>query len=500
MASGQIDVIDAEILSDDVGGSGEDADKENNERCRFTAKSMASQDNIIVAAPPGLAGALSWDLRSGERKGSPTNKAMLDDMEPPPGLGGDPLSVDADGGFEAETSSTWSYFGHMMPFGMPGNFLGSKLDPKGPATQTKEVWATDWTKETVLQATSLPCEDWKKMFPPSFLANDKTDIWKCQEPAVIRPSEVSLAEEYDSVAEDGPAYVTSGPEPKPVVSESAENEKLTAENARLALENERLKSEYMNPWAGAVNPADMYWSFDGCSPSDMDMAWAGMSPWSMQMAHTQMSMWHWGDQGSPKSQPRARYDSDLQKKTRGKSGSGDEMDRSHTFSDMGFMSAAGQDFNMGPCTTVMLRNLPNNYSRTMLLKLIDSEGFAGQYDFIYLPMDFKSLASLGYAFVNLLTPELATRFFEAFEGFHRWVVPSQKVCSVNWSHPYQGLDAHIERYRNSPVMHEDVPDDYKPWLFRDGERIPFPPSTKKLKVPRMRPGQEKNSEGASVEE
>lgn len=93
--------------------------------------------------------------------------------------------------------------------------------------------------------------------------------------------------------------------------------------------------------------------------------------------------------------------------------------------------------------------------------------------------------------MNLIDSEQATRFFETFEGFHRWVVPSQKVCSVNWSHPYQGLESHIERYRNSPVMHEDVPDDYKPMVFHNAERIPFPPPTKKLKVPRMRPGHEK---------
>merc|ERR1719401_1798996 len=32
-------------------------------------------------------------------------------------------------------------------------------------------------------------------------------------------------------------------------------------------------------------------------------------------------------------------------------------------------------------TTVMLRNLPNNYSRTMLLKLLNSQGLASRYDF-----------------------------------------------------------------------------------------------------------------------
>jgi len=141
-----------------------------------------------------------------------------------------------------------------------------------------------------------------------------------------------------------------------------------------------------------------------------------------------------------------------------------------------------------PYVTVMLRNLPNNYSRAMLLELLDSEGFAGQYDFFYLPMDFKSRASLGYAFVNLVSTEQAARFRAHFDGFARWVLPSQKVCSVNWSAPYQGFDAHVERFRNSPVMHEAVPDEYKPVVFVNGARMPFPPPTKKLRAPRTRRG------------
>jgi hypothetical protein len=134
----------------------------------------------------------------------------------------------------------------------------------------------------------------------------------------------------------------------------------------------------------------------------------------------------------------------------------------------------------------MLRNLPNNYSRAMLLELLDSEGFARQYDFFYLPMDFKSRASLGYAFVNLVSQEQAARFRTHFDGFARWVLPSQKVCSVSWSTPYQGLEAHVERFRNSPVMHEGVPDEYKPAVFVDGEFAPFPLPTKKVRAPRVR--------------
>jgi hypothetical protein len=137
-------------------------------------------------------------------------------------------------------------------------------------------------------------------------------------------------------------------------------------------------------------------------------------------------------------------------------------------------------------TTVMLRNLPNNYSRTMLLDLIDSEGFKGMYDFIYLPIDFTTKACLGYAFVNLSNHEVAEQFRMCMDGFSDWIIPSRKNCIVSWSSPHQGLEDHLERYRNSPVMHPDVPDECKPVLFQSSVRTHFPPPTKKLRAPRIR--------------
>mmetsp|Transcript_128434 Transcript_128434/g.411730 ORF Transcript_128434/g.411730 Transcript_128434/m.411730 type:complete len:303 (-) Transcript_128434:156-1064(-) len=136
-------------------------------------------------------------------------------------------------------------------------------------------------------------------------------------------------------------------------------------------------------------------------------------------------------------------------------------------------------------TTVMLRNLPNNYTRNMLLDLFNSEGFAGRYDFLYMPIDFRSHAALGYAFVNLVSHTAAEEFRHQFEGFSQWVLPSNKVCSAGWSHPHQGLESHIARYRSSPLMHEAVPDEYRPILFSNGVRTPFPAPTKKVKPPRQ---------------
>merc|ERR1719507_2334427 len=120
----------------------------------------------------------------------------------------------------------------------------------------------------------------------------------------------------------------------------------------------------------------------------------------------------------------------------------------------------------------------------MVLDLLDAHGFAGCYDFVYYPIDFKRKAGLGYAFLNMVAHSEARRVSVCLHGFSRWHYRSAKVLEVTWGTPLQGLAAHIHRYRNSPVMHEDVPDEFKPLMFRDGIRVPFPSPTKKLNRPR----------------
>jgi hypothetical protein len=134
-------------------------------------------------------------------------------------------------------------------------------------------------------------------------------------------------------------------------------------------------------------------------------------------------------------------------------------------------------------TTVMFRNLPNDYSQKMLLALLDSEGFEGLYDFVYLPFDFKRYAGLGYAFVNMISADAAKKVKTKLQGFRKWNLPSKKILEVCYSKPLQGLAANIERYRNSPVMHSDVPEEFKPALFQKKRRIPFPAPTVSLRPP-----------------
>lgn len=138
-------------------------------------------------------------------------------------------------------------------------------------------------------------------------------------------------------------------------------------------------------------------------------------------------------------------------------------------------------------TTVMVQNLPRQMTRADLLQLLDTQGFIGQYSFVYMPIDLTRQETLGYAFVNLISPEVVPLFWRTFDGFKDWTTPTDKVCRVSWSNPHQGLEEHIERYRNSPLMHSSVPDYARPVLFQNGVRIDFHAPTKSIRAPRLRP-------------
>jgi len=72
------------------------------------------------------------------------------------------------------------------------------------------------------------------------------------------------------------------------------------------------------------------------------------------------------------------------------------------------------------------------------------------------------------------------RFWRTFEGFSNWMLPSKKSCFVSWCSPHQGLEAHIERFRNSSVMGDDVPEYFKPAVFLGEQQVPFPEPSKEV--------------------
>jgi hypothetical protein len=119
-------------------------------------------------------------------------------------------------------------------------------------------------------------------------------------------------------------------------------------------------------------------------------------------------------------------------------------------------------------TTRQIRNLPNNYSKEEVMALIDSMGFAGSYDYFYLPLDFKKGSNLGYAYVNFVSVAKAKECFAAFDGFREWPFGvSQKICEVCWG-KVQGYEANVKKWTYSTW-----PEEYKPVIFKKGRLETF---------------------------
>ena len=123
----------------------------------------------------------------------------------------------------------------------------------------------------------------------------------------------------------------------------------------------------------------------------------------------------------------------------------------------------GQDLR----TTVMVKNIPNKYTQSMLLETINRQ-FAHTFDFFYLPIDFKvtynqNKCNVGYAFINFLDYRVIPRFYKVFNG-KRWErFKSDKVCALSYAR-IQGRQALINHFESSSVMsQEDVK--VKPLIF-----------------------------------
>lgn len=137
-------------------------------------------------------------------------------------------------------------------------------------------------------------------------------------------------------------------------------------------------------------------------------------------------------------------------------------------------------------TTVILRSIPDGYTRELLRETLDAHGFSALYDFMYMPMNFGTSTTFGYAFINFVFPQAAERFTSEFQNFSEWLLPSPNVAFVEWSGERQGLQGQIERYRNSPMMHKSVADEAKPILLENGVRVEFPAPTQYVKPMRVR--------------
>jgi len=151
-------------------------------------------------------------------------------------------------------------------------------------------------------------------------------------------------------------------------------------------------------------------------------------------------------------------------------------------------------------TTVMLRNIPNKYTREMLIKQLMVD-FKGLFDFMYLPIDFKNKCNVGYGFINFTTQEACEYFVRSFHGVDvRKCLPglnSKKIVEVTPAR-VQGLIENVRRLRNSPVMNQlvDHPE-WMPLLFNEqGVEEPFPSPDQPL--PPVKPRGRARVEGQAI--
>ncbi|KAF3324999.1 Protein MEI2-like 6 [Carex littledalei] len=136
------------------------------------------------------------------------------------------------------------------------------------------------------------------------------------------------------------------------------------------------------------------------------------------------------------------------------------------------------DFEMGWKTTLMIKNIPGKFRQGSLLAILrdhcikenqkaraseGDEAVLSEFDFFYLPIDFRTNSNFGYAFVNFTSPVGARRLFNSLHNHHWISAGSNKVCQLNFAR-IQGLVESIE-HADQMVFNRGVPDMFLPVHF-----------------------------------
>jgi len=146
-------------------------------------------------------------------------------------------------------------------------------------------------------------------------------------------------------------------------------------------------------------------------------------------------------------------------------------------------------------TTIQVRNLPRDWNRCILIKLLAQMGFLGRFDYVYLPMDFKSCEkgavpheNFGYAFVNSqdhsTALDLKRRLAEK-SGSEEEELLIPGGFKAYWGQ-IQGKERNVNHFKNNALMRNEVPSMCKPALYdSNGDQVSFPAPTKVPKKMRI---------------
>ena len=124
-------------------------------------------------------------------------------------------------------------------------------------------------------------------------------------------------------------------------------------------------------------------------------------------------------------------------------------------------------------TTVMVRNIPTRLTSLSLVDILKEYGFDKTFDFLYLPMDFKTKKNCGYAFLNFIETGYVKEFIKAFEGLQLKASTSMKSLHIIPSRR-QGFYDNISVFEASDLISSTSHASFfKPLVLSQGNLVPL---------------------------
>lgn len=125
--------------------------------------------------------------------------------------------------------------------------------------------------------------------------------------------------------------------------------------------------------------------------------------------------------------------------------------------------------------TLMIKNIPNKLKHEDLKEIVDQTSY-GDYNFLYLRIDFKNQCNVGYAFISFKSPLHIIKFYRARNNETWPKFKSNKVCQLAYA-KIQGFDNLVQKFKNSKVMIQNH--DYHPKIYytegsKKGQEMSFP--------------------------
>jgi len=123
-------------------------------------------------------------------------------------------------------------------------------------------------------------------------------------------------------------------------------------------------------------------------------------------------------------------------------------------------------------TTIMIKNIPNKFTREMLISIIDYN-FKGCYDLLIFPQDSNKCKNFGYGFINFIHTFYIPYFYFLFNQNSWSGTNSQKICELSYS-KIQGKNQ-LHKHYPAKIIFVNI----------DGENLKNNPNPKVFRLPNI---------------